>query len=72
MDAIVAAAARHGVALEINAHPMRLDLDWRFLRQAKAAGCRFAINPDAHVLEELKVLRFGVGVARKGWLTAAT
>ena len=63
-------AARHGVAIEINANPWRLDLDWRLIRQARQAGCRFAICPDAHAAGEIEYVRFGVGIARKGWLTA--
>lgn len=63
------ACAAHDVAVEINASPWRLDLDWREMRAAKEAGCRFSINPDAHETAELALTRFGVGVARKGWLT---
>jgi DNA polymerase (family 10) len=63
--------AAHDVAVEINASPHRLDLDWREIRAAREAGCRFSINPDAHNTHGLAEERFGVGVARKGWLTAA-
>ncbi|MCX7013640.1 MAG: DNA polymerase/3'-5' exonuclease PolX [Candidatus Sumerlaeota bacterium] len=69
MDAVLEAAGRARVALEINAHPMRLDLDWRECRKAKALGCRFAICPDAHNTEGIADVPYGVGVARKGWLT---
>ncbi|MFO1463236.1 MAG: DNA polymerase/3'-5' exonuclease PolX [bacterium] len=68
-EAVFAAAAKHRVAIEINANPHRLDLDWRFLRQAKAAGVKFSINPDAHSLSGLSDTFYGVGIARKGWLT---
>lgn len=68
-DAVFEAAAKHRVAIEINANPHRLDLDWRFLQQAKAAGVKFSINPDAHSLNGLSDTFFGVGIARKGWLT---
>ena len=65
---VFATAARHDVAIEINANPNRLDLDWRFIRAAREAGCRFAINPDAHTVGELNYLKYGVAIARKGWL----
>ncbi|TPW09387.1 MAG: DNA polymerase IV, partial [bacterium] len=48
LSAVYAACAAHDVAVEINASPYRLDLDWRELRAARQAGCRFSINPDAH------------------------
>lgn len=71
LRAVLEAAAAHGVAVEINASPYRLDLDWRECRAAKELGCKFSINPDAHTIEGLDDERFGIGVARKGWLTAA-
>lgn len=71
LPAVLAACAAHQVAVEINASPHRLDLDWRELRAAREAGCQFSINPDAHSTAGLDVVRFGIGVARKGWLTAA-
>jgi DNA polymerase (family 10) len=49
IDRVLAACAAHGVAVEINANPHRLDLDWRWHRRALELGCRFSINPDAHV-----------------------
>ncbi len=70
-EKIFATAATHNVAIEINSNPWRLDLDWRLIRQAKAAGCRFAINPDAHDTAGIADIRYGIGVARKGWLTRA-
>lgn len=69
-SAIFAAAAKHGVVIEINANPHRLDLDWRYLAQAKEIGVKFAINPDAHSPAGLADTAFGVGIARKGGLTA--
>jgi DNA polymerase (family 10) len=68
--AIFAAAAKRGVVIEINANPHRLDLDWRYLAQAKEMGVKFAINPDAHSTAGLADTPFGVGIARKGGLTA--
>ncbi len=70
LEKVFVEAARRRVAIEINANPHRLDLDWRFMRQAKAAGCLFAINPDAHHTSGIADNAFGVGVARKGWLEA--
>ena len=72
VERVVEACAAHDVAIEFNANPRRLDLDWRHLRAATQAGVLIAINPDAHATEELDYMtRFGVPVARKGWLTAA-
>lgn len=68
-DAIFEAAAKHKVAIEINANPHRFDLDWRYLRKAKQAGVKFSINPDAHSVEGLADTFYGVGISRKGWLT---
>ncbi len=68
LGAVFAAAQRHGVALELNSHPQRLDLDWRYLRQAKEMGIRIAINPDAHQPSGIQDVLLGVGIARKGWL----
>ena len=64
-------AAEEGVVIEINAHPNRLDLDWREIRAAKARGAAFAVNPDAHHVDGYDDIRFGIGIARKGWLTKA-
>jgi DNA polymerase (family 10) len=69
-EAVIAAAGRSGVAIELNANPHRLELDWRLLRQAKEAGVMIAVNPDAHAIAGLDDVRYGVGIARKGWLTA--
>ncbi|MGD0091583.1 MAG: helix-hairpin-helix domain-containing protein [Planctomycetota bacterium] len=66
VDAVLQACARQGVAVEINAHPHRLDLDWRWHRRALELGCMLSINPDAHSIPELGVVRWGVAVARKG------
>jgi DNA polymerase (family 10) len=69
LAAIIDAAARTGTWIEINAAPKRLDLDWRWWPLAKQKGVKCVINPDAHRVERLQDLWFGVGVARKGWLT---
>jgi DNA polymerase (family X) len=68
MIQVINAAADYGKIIEINAHPSRLDLDWRLCKYAKEKGVMIAINPDAHSLDGLKDVRFGVGTARKGWL----
>ena len=65
---VISAAADYGKAIEINAHPTRLDLDWRFLKYAKEKGVSIFINPDAHNVDGLGDVRYGVGIARKGWL----
>jgi DNA polymerase (family 10) len=69
MDAVIAKAAATGVAIEINADPHRLDLDWRLLRQARQAGVAISIGADAHSLPGLHNIHYGIGIARKGWLT---
>ena len=71
IPAILDAAAATGTWIEINAAPKRLDLDWRWWPLAKQKGVKCVINPDAHRVERLQDLWFGVGVARKGWLTKA-
>ena len=68
MTDVINAAADYGRMIEINAHPSRLDLDWRLCAYAKEKGITIAINPDAHTVEGLNDVRYGVGVARKGWL----
>jgi DNA polymerase (family X) len=69
VPAILEAAAATGTWIEINAAPKRLDLDWRWWPLAKQKGVKCVINPDAHRVERLQDLWFGIGVARKGWLT---
>ena len=61
----------HLKAVEINASPYRLDLDWRLCKFAKQQGVPICINPDAHDAEGLKDVWYGVQIARKGWLEAA-
>jgi len=68
---ILDAAARTGTWIELNAAPKRLDLDWRWWPLAKQKWVKCVINPDAHRTERLQDLWFGIGVARKGWLTKA-
>jgi DNA polymerase (family 10) len=68
MMRIIDEASRSGVAIELNAHPYRLDMDWRLCKYAKEKGVKIAINPDAHDEEGLKDTYYGVGIGRKGWL----
>lgn len=70
MDAVLAHAAARGVAVELNADPHRLDLDWRLCRTARAHGALVAIGPDAHSVDGLDNIALGIGMARKGWLAA--
>ncbi|MFD7407130.1 DNA polymerase/3'-5' exonuclease PolX [Streptomyces sp. NPDC059866] len=69
LDAVFAACARTGTALEINSHPDRLDLCDEHILWAKRHGVRFAIDSDAHSVLHLAHLRYGVGTAQRGWLT---
>jgi DNA polymerase (family 10) len=71
LDAVIDAAAEHGVCIEINANPSRLDLDWRYLHRARDKGIKIPIDPDAHIIDGLDDMRYGVGIARKGWLRAS-
>jgi DNA polymerase (family 10) len=66
---VIEAARRYDVVLELNSSPYRLDLDWRYCKLAKEAGVRLSINPDAHSIEGISDTFFGVGIARKGWLS---
>src|SRR5262249_15004592 len=68
MEAVLKAAAAQGTLIEINAHPLRLDINWTLCKRAKALGAKLVINPDAHSTEELPYVRYGVDVARRGWL----
>jgi DNA polymerase (family 10) len=68
LDEVLKAAAAHGTMIEINAQPSRLDLDWVHCKRAKELGITLVINPDAHSTEELSLYRYGVDVARRGWL----
>ncbi len=68
MQTVIDAALANGKVIEINAHPMRLDMDWRFWRKAGERGLQAAINPDAHQTGDLAYARCGVNIARKGWL----
>ncbi|MFH1730112.1 MAG: DNA polymerase/3'-5' exonuclease PolX [Planctomycetota bacterium] len=66
---LIRAAAATGIALEINAHPQRLDLNDVYCRMAKERGVKLAIGTDAHNAADLDMMQFGVSVARRGWLS---
>ncbi len=68
MHTVIDVAADNGKMIEINAHPYRLDLDWRLCKYAKEKNILIPINPDAHNIDGLKDVHYGVGIARKGWL----
>jgi len=65
---VIDVAARYGKALELNANPRRLDLDWRNCIHARKKGVKISINPDAHHASGLADISFGIKIARKGWL----
>jgi DNA polymerase (family X) len=71
MHKVLQAAARHRVAMELNAYPDRLDLCDRHLRQAKQLGVKIVINTDSHHTTHMEKIRFGVLQARRAWLTAS-
>jgi DNA polymerase (family 10) len=66
---VIAAAAQEGVAVELNAQPHRFDVDWRMLPVVREKGVKISINPDAHSVKQLSLVPYGVGIARKGWMT---
>jgi DNA polymerase (family X) len=68
LEAVLQAAAKHGTMVEINANPHRLDLDWIHCKRAKALGVKLVINPDAHNTEDIALTKYGIDVARRGWL----
>jgi hypothetical protein len=67
---VLHACAKHDVVVEIDAHPWRLDLDWRWHQAALDFGCMLSINPDAHSIPELDHMHWGVEMARKGGVPA--
>ena len=68
MIEVINAASDYGKAIEINSHPFRLDLDWRYVKYAKEKKVPIFVNPDAHTVDGLEDVSYGVGIARKGWL----
>jgi DNA polymerase (family 10) len=67
-ERVIHACAEHDVAIELNANPHRLDLDWRWVRTATEQGVLISVNPDAHSTAELRNVKWGVAAGRKGWL----
>lgn len=65
---IIDACANNGVAIEINANPSRLDIDYRWIDECLSKGVKLSINPDAHSKEAMHLIRYGVIVGRKAWL----
>jgi DNA polymerase (family X) len=71
IERVLATCAEHGVAVEVNGNPWRLDLDWRWLRRGIDLGCMFSINPDAHSTSEIaSSTRWGLAIARKSGMPA--
>ena len=68
LDLVIEKAAERGVALEVNADPHRLDLDWRVLQRVREGGVMVSIGADAHSIAGIGHVEYGVGIARKGWL----
>jgi DNA polymerase (family 10) len=69
MERVLRACAETGTAVEINAHPSRLDLNDVYARRAVDLGCKIAISTDAHRPEHMDFIVYGVAVARRAWLT---
>jgi DNA polymerase (family 10) len=67
---LIDACAANGVSIELNAHPYRLDLDWRWIPRCIEKGVKISVNPDAHRIEGLRDIRYGMLVAQKAGLTA--
>ncbi|MDD4877596.1 MAG: DNA polymerase/3'-5' exonuclease PolX [Candidatus Nanoarchaeia archaeon] len=67
MNRLIEAAKEHNVALEINSSPARMDLRDVYVKKAVEKGAKISVNTDAHSVEELKFMKFGIGTARRGW-----
>jgi len=67
---IIDACVENHVAIEINANPNRLDIDWRWIEYALEKGLMLSINPDAHTIEEFHNIKYGVFMGQKGGLTS--
>lgn len=71
LERVLQACAETGTIVEINANPARLDLSGSYARRAVELGCTLVINCDAHSIEQIDLLPYGVHTARRGWVTAA-
>jgi DNA polymerase (family 10) len=69
VEIILERGLQHDVAFEINAHPDRLDLNELHARRAIELGCKLAITTDAHHIDHFKMRKFGVGIAKRAWVT---
>jgi len=69
MNKIIDACVKNNVCLEINSNPLRLDLTDKYVRIAKEKGAKFVINTDSHDISDMDFMKYGVGIARRGWLT---
>lgn len=69
VEKVIDACIANNTIMELNAHPLRLDMDWRLWHRAKEKGLMCCINPDAHSIYDLQYYLAGVNIARKGWLT---
>jgi DNA polymerase (family 10) len=69
MARVIDACVKNNVALEINSNPLRLDLIDKYIRIAKEKGAKFVINTDSHAPDQIEFIKYGVGIARRGWLT---
>ena len=68
MEAVIREAAKYGVALEINAQPLRLDLNDLHIKLAKEYGAQLVISTDMHVTSQFDYMAYGVAIARRGWV----
>ncbi len=68
IDRVLKKCAENDIIIEINSNPMRLDLDYTYVKKAKEMGARFSVNPDSHRVEAFDYIEYGVNTARKGWL----
>jgi DNA polymerase (family 10) len=70
LEAVFEAAAKSGIAMEINANPLRLDLEAQYAQRAVEFGILLCIDTDAHRIEEMDLMRYGIMTARRGWVEA--
>jgi DNA polymerase (family 10) len=68
MHEVLRAAKESGTAVEINAYPLRLDLNDTYARMAKEMGVRLVISTDTHITNQFDYMEYGVSIARRGWL----
>jgi len=70
VERVLQACIETGTVVEINAHPSRLDINDVYARRAVELGCLLAINSDAHAVDGMEVMPYGIATARRGWVTA--